>query len=71
MNQDILPIMNHIRRFPIVDQLELISEISRTLCVRKKKKNLHDLISNEHVWTDEDIKAVEQGRTIINQWKIF
>jgi hypothetical protein len=28
------------------------------------------LINNDHVWTDDDIIAIEWGRTIINQWKI-
>ena len=37
---------------------------------KKRKKNLQELVSNDHVWTSEDIKAVESGRDIINQWKI-
>ena len=35
-----------------------------------KKTGLQRLIENDHVWSDEDIKAVEKGREIINQWKI-
>jgi len=38
---------------------------------KKKEKKLNNLINNTHVWTEEDIKAVEQGREIINQWKMF
>ena len=33
---------------------------------RQKGRNLQGLIANDHVWTDEDIKAVESGRNIIN-----
>ena len=32
-------------------------------------KELQNLISNDHVWSNEDIKAVDRGREIINQWK--
>ena len=35
-----------------------------------RMKNFENLISNDHVWSAEDIKNVEQGREIINQWKI-
>jgi hypothetical protein len=45
-------------------QLEII--ISKM----KKKKNLKKLVCNDHIWSEEDIKAVKAGRTIINQWKI-
>jgi len=34
------------------------------------KANLERLINNDHVWSDDDIKAVQRGRDIINQWKI-
>ena len=37
---------------------------------RRKGQNLQGLIDNDHVWTDEDIKAVKSGRSIINQWKV-
>ncbi len=37
---------------------------------RGKGQNLQGLIDNDHVWTDEDIKAVKRGRSIINQWKV-
>ena len=37
---------------------------------RGKGRNLQGLIDNDHVWTDDDIKAVESGRNIINQWKV-
>ncbi len=37
---------------------------------KDRKKDLQNLINNDHVWTDEDIIATERGRTIINQWKI-
>jgi hypothetical protein len=37
---------------------------------KARVKNLQNLISNDHVWSEEDIKAVEHGRAIINQWKI-
>lgn len=35
-----------------------------------KKRNLECLINNNHVWTEDDIKAVQYGRDIINKWKI-
>ena len=34
---------------------------------KERKKNLQNLINNNHVWTDEDIIAIERGRIIINQ----
>ncbi len=37
---------------------------------RKKRRNLQDLMANDHVWTDEDIESVESGRDIINQWNV-
>ena len=37
---------------------------------RQEGRNLQGLIANDHVWTDEDIMAVESGRDIINQWKV-
>jgi len=45
-------------------------QLEVTISKIKKKKNLKKLIYNDHVWTEEDIKVVEAGRTIINQWKI-
>jgi hypothetical protein len=35
-----------------------------------KKEKIHKLISNNHVWSEDDIQAVEQGKEIINKWKI-
>jgi len=46
------------------------AQIEVTISKMKKKKNLKKLVCNDHVWTEENIKAVEAGRTIINQWKI-
>ena len=46
------------------------TQIEITISKKKKKKNFKLLIGNDHVWTEEDIKAVEAGREIINQWKI-
>ncbi|WP_156915897.1 hypothetical protein [Desulfatirhabdium butyrativorans] len=37
---------------------------------KKKKKDFKRLIGNDHVWSEEDIRAVEAGREIMNQWKI-
>ena len=37
---------------------------------KDRMNNLQKLISNDHVWSEEDIKAVDRGREIINQWKI-
>jgi len=34
---------------------------------KEKSRNLQKLISNDHAWSDDDIKAVEKGREIINQ----
>jgi hypothetical protein len=44
--------------------------IEISISKKERKKNLQNLINNNHVWTDEDIIAIERGRTIINQWKI-
>ena len=46
------------------------TQIEIIISKKKRKKNLQKLICNNHVWTEEDIKAVERGREIINQWKI-
>ena len=37
---------------------------------REKGRDLQGLIDNDHVWAPDDIKAVESGRNIINQWKV-
>jgi hypothetical protein len=37
---------------------------------KERKRNLEKLICNDHVWSEEDIRAIERGREIINQWKI-
>ncbi len=37
---------------------------------KEKEHRLQRLIQNDHVWSEEDVKAVERGREIINQWKI-
>ena len=46
------------------------TQIEIIISKKKRKKNLQKLICNDHVWTEEDIKAVEHGREIINQWKM-
>jgi hypothetical protein len=46
------------------------TQIEIIISKRKKRKNLKSLMCNDHVWTEEDIKAVETGSEIINQWKI-
>lgn len=55
-----------LRNLPFMEGTQIEIVISK----KKKKKNLQKLICNDHVWTEEDIKAVEHGREIINQWKI-
>jgi len=37
---------------------------------KERKRNLEKLICNDHVWSEEDIRAIERGREIIHQWKI-
>ena len=37
---------------------------------KKIAKDLDELILNDHIWSEEDINAVNEGRRIINQWKI-
>ena len=37
---------------------------------KERKRHLEKLICNDHVWSEEDIRAIESGREIINQWKI-
>ncbi|MCP4110028.1 MAG: hypothetical protein GY749_31650 [Desulfobacteraceae bacterium] len=46
------------------------TRIEVVISEKQKECRLQRLIQNEHVWTEEDIKAVEHGRDIINQWKI-
>ncbi len=40
------------------------------ISTKGEKGNLERLINNDHVWTNDDIRAVQSGRGIINQWKI-
>jgi uncharacterized 2Fe-2S/4Fe-4S cluster protein (DUF4445 family) len=44
--------------------------IEISISKKERKKNLQNLITNDHVWSNEDIKAIERGREIINKWKI-
>jgi len=37
---------------------------------KERRRNLQNLINNDHVWTDDDIRSIDRGREIINQWKI-
>jgi hypothetical protein len=46
------------------------SQLEITISRIEKKKNLNKLISNDHVWSEEDINAIKAGRAIINQWQI-
>ncbi len=46
------------------------TQIEITIYEKKNERRLQRLIQNDHVWSEEDIQAVEQGREIINQWKI-
>jgi hypothetical protein len=46
------------------------SIIRISIASKGKTKNLESLIKNDHVWSDDDIRAVQKGRDIINQWKI-
>jgi len=55
-----------LRNLPFVKGTQIEIVISK----KKRKKNLQKLLCNEHVWTEEDIKAVKRGSEIINQWKI-
>ena len=57
---------SELRNLPFMEGTQIEIIISK----KKRKKNLQKLICNDHVWTEEDIKAVERGREIINQWKI-
>lgn len=45
-------------------------EVDVIILKKQRTKNLQVLIANTHIWDVEDIKAVEEGREIINQWKI-
>jgi len=45
-------------------------EVDIIILKKQKTKNLQGLIANNHIWDEEDIKAVEEGREVINQWKI-
>jgi hypothetical protein len=46
------------------------TKIEVVISKKDRLKNLRKLICNDHVWSEEDIKAVKRGREIINQWKI-
>jgi hypothetical protein len=46
------------------------TEIEVVISKKGSLKNLRKLICNDHVWSEEDIKAVKRGREIINKWKI-
>ena len=46
------------------------TQIEVIIAERRKTHSLQKLIQNDHVWSDEDIRAVEQGREILNQWKL-
>lgn len=37
---------------------------------KDRMSNLQRLVSNDHVWSEEDIEAVDRGRAIVNSWKI-
>ena len=37
---------------------------------KERRRNLQNLIDNDHVWTDDDIRSIDREREIINQWKI-
>jgi hypothetical protein len=45
-------------------------QVEVTISEKQKKQNFKKLIANKHVWSEADIKAVQEGREIINQWKI-
>ncbi len=45
-------------------------EIEVVILKKKRAKKLKKLIANNHVWSSEDIEAIEKGREIINQRKI-
>lgn len=55
-----------IKNLPFKEGTRINVVISKSI----KKTGLQRLIENDHVWSDEDVKAVENGREIINQWKI-
>jgi hypothetical protein len=49
---------------------EVGDEIRIVISAKVKRKKLDALINNDHVWSEDDIKEVLNGRDIINQWKI-
>ena len=55
-----------LRNLPFIEGTQIEIVISK----KKRIKNLQKLLCNDHVWTEEDIKAVDRGKEIINQWKI-
>ncbi len=36
----------------------------------KRKENLRWLLENDHIWSEDDIDSVLEGRDIINSWKL-
>ena len=58
MNAALKPIIKNIRQFPLSDQLELISEITRTLshCYPKKRDSTAKTQSNHHEWFKKIIR---------------
>jgi hypothetical protein len=55
-----------IRNLPFTEGTRIEVSISE----KQKKTGLQRLIGNDHIWTEEDVRAVEQGREIINQWML-
>lgn len=45
-------------------------EVEVIILKKQRMKSLETLAANDHVWSTEDIRSVEEGREIINQWKI-
>ena len=46
------------------------SVIRISISAKGKGRNMERVLKNDHVWNDDDIKAVRMGRELINQWKI-
>jgi hypothetical protein len=46
------------------------TKIEVIISEKRRNKNLQNLMLNDHVWSEEDIRNIEEGREIINQWKI-
>jgi len=50
-----------LKNLPFKEGTAILISISK----KERKKNLQNLINNDHMWTDDNIIAIEVGRAIL------